>query len=370
MDERQQQLMAAADALRAWIHIQKAGWNAVPTPLHMAALVALPDAAPPIETDLLPDDGAAATPPAIRLPSVDIAAGLTRVARAIGGAGRRFGPVVARAWRPAAAAVAIVALAGLARSSWPAWSGAMKARLAAAGRQVRAFERPSPPAPAAAPAARVKPAAAAVRRSGRLQIESNPSGAAVVLDGKERGMTPLTLNGVSAGTHTILLTSDAGSVQRVVTVGADTVTQVNEAIFSGWLHVSSSLELQLSEGGHVLRLDDSNQVLLPPGPHELRFENSRVAFVDTRKVDVQPGATTTIEVEPRPSKLTVTATEPAEVLIDGTLVGGTPLTDYAVQVGTREIVVRNAAGAQKKSLVTVTVEPMRMAVEFDSVDSR
>jgi hypothetical protein len=60
----------------------------------------------------------------------------------------------------------------------------------------------------------------------------------------------------------------------------------------------------------------------------------------------------------------VTASEPAEVLVDGVRAGDAPLADFPVDVGTREIVVRRAAGGERRVTVTITVKPYTLNVDF------
>ena len=145
-----------------------------------------------------------------------------------------------------------------------------------------------------------------------------------------------------------MLQTDQGSVRRTVAVTADQAALVSESIYAGWLKLFAPFELQIAEGTRAFRLDEQNQVLLPPGPHELRFENRALGYSETRRVEIEPGKTTSLSLVPPPSTLTVTSTTPAIVLIDGDQAGETPLTDHPVALGTRDIVVRSAAGAGTK----------------------
>jgi hypothetical protein len=200
--------------------------------------------------------------------------------------------------------------------------------------------------------------------TGRLQVESNPAGARVLIDGRDRGETPLTVEDLAVGSHKVIIRAAEGSVQRTVAITAAHTTQVNEAIFSGWLHVSSPIELQMSEGQRAIRLDDSNQALLAPGSHEVRFENRALGFHEVHRVEVRPGDTTSISLEPRPSPLSVTASEAATVSIDDERVGETPLVDYPVKIGTRDVTVTSASGDVRRQTITVTVQPARVDVDF------
>jgi PEGA domain-containing protein len=66
------------------------------------------------------------------------------------------------------------------------------------------------------------------------------------------------------------------------------------------------------------------------------------------------------------SALTVTATQPAEVFIDGERVGETPLTSRPINLGTRDVVVKSASGGERKFTITVTVDPVRIDVDFST----
>jgi hypothetical protein len=202
------------------------------------------------------------------------------------------------------------------------------------------------------------------KRTGRLQVNSDPAGARVLIDGKQRGFTPLLLDDLTVGPHAVVLETVKGSVRRTVTVADGRTAQISESIYSGWVHVSAPIEVTVSEGGRALRLDDRNLILLSPGPHDLQVDNGPLGYRDTQRVDVKPGETTRISIVPPPSKLTVTSTLPAEVLIDGERVGETPLTDHPVALGTRDIVVRNAPGTERLVTITVTVKPVQVDIDF------
>jgi hypothetical protein len=57
-------------------------------------------------------------------------------------------------------------------------------------------------------AAETTPAAASTEAAGRVLVRSSPAGARVVLDGREVGMTPVTVRARSFGTHLVRVTRD------------------------------------------------------------------------------------------------------------------------------------------------------------------
>ena len=218
-------------------------------------------------------------------------------------------------------------------------------------------------APAVEPA-KGRASAAPRRATGGLRVVSTPAGARVMVDGKARGVTPLTLSDLNPGNHEVALASDAGTVHRTVTVAANETAQVDESIFSGWLAVYAPFEITIAESGRMLRPDERNQILLPPGVHELRIANKTLAYEATWSVEIKPGEKTNLRVTPEPSTLTVTASEAAEVLLDGARLGETPLNAAPVPLGTHELVVKRAAGGERRFTITVGVKPFTLNVDF------
>jgi hypothetical protein len=211
--------------------------------------------------------------------------------------------------------------------------------------------------------AKVTPKPAAIA-TGSLRVTSTPSGARVLVDGKPRGVTPLNLTDLSTGRHEVTLQSDAGSVQRTVTVTTTAATVVDEAIFSGFVTVYAPFDVTVSEKGRVLRADDRHQIMLPPGAHELRVFNRALAYDVVRRVEVKPGGATNLQLTPDPSALTVTAAETAEVWVDGSRIGDTPLNAAPIPLGIHDIVVKRAGGGERRFTVTVGTKPVTLNVAF------
>jgi len=208
-----------------------------------------------------------------------------------------------------------------------------------------------------------KPAAPA-RPVGTLHVESTPSGAQVMVDGKPRGTSPATIPDLAPGRHEIVIRSVEGAVRRTVSIAAGETAEVNESIFSGWVVVYAPFEVTIGEGARVLRPDERNQVMLPPGVHELRVANRTLAYESAHRVEVKPGEGTTLRITPPPSTLTVTAAEAAEVWLDNARIGDTPVSGAPVPLGTHELVVRRAAGGERRYTVTIGAAPFTLNVDF------
>jgi hypothetical protein len=195
-------------------------------------------------------------------------------------------------------------------------------------------------------------------------VHTDPPGAKVLVDGVERGVTPLTLDDLAVGAHAVVLERANGSIERTVSVNATELTRVNEMIFPGWITVYSPFTLNITEGSRPIRLDDRNQVMLPSGAHELRFENRALGYEEVRRVDVRSGAVTSLSIVPPRSSLSVTSTAPAEVWLDGTSAGQTPLNALPVELGTREVLVRTPDGDVRRFAITVTTKPVVLDANF------
>jgi hypothetical protein len=223
--------------------------------------------------------------------------------------------------------------------------------------------------PAVKPTETRPPAAAAAstgarKATGGLRVKTTPTGARVLVDGKARGITPLTLSDLSPGNHEVSLESNVGTINRSVTIAANETAEIDESIFSGWVAVYAPFEVVISENGRVLRPDERNQFLLPPGIHQIRLTNKRLAYDSAQRVEVKPGETIALRLTPDPSTLTVTASEAAEVWLDGARVGETPLNAVPVPLGSHDLLVKRAAGGERRFPITIGVPPFTLHVDF------
>ncbi|MGE3957054.1 MAG: PEGA domain-containing protein [Vicinamibacterales bacterium] len=199
---------------------------------------------------------------------------------------------------------------------------------------------------------------------GSLRVEARPTPARVLVDGKERGTVPLTIADLAVGTHTVQIDSAEGSVRRKVEIAEGRTETLTEEIFPGWLHVSSPVEVTVVDGRQTVQLDASNRVLLKPGPHTIRLQNTTLQIAETRQVMIEPGGTARVSLDPPPSTLTVTGSIGAEVFVDGTKAGETPLTDYRIALGSHDVMVVDRSGVSRHATVTVTTRPALLDVAF------
>ena len=334
-------MIAAAQAAASWARARRATWTTVPLPRPVTPATAAPNVQPYV--DLLEPEAAEvetvifptpAPPPAPPPPPPKPE--------------RSIGPWMVRG-AIAAGVVIPIALAG----AYFMRGGLTTMRDNAAARPTPA---PATPAPKPAP----------TKSTGVLKVTSTPEGARVVVDGRDRGVTPLSIDDIAVGAHIVSIEAKTGSVERSVMITADNVAQLDEQIFDGWVAIFSPVELVISENGRVMRPDDHNEIMLPPGTHRLRFTNSKLAYDETKPIVIKPGERNAYTVTPPRSSVSVSVSggEAAEVFLDGTKIGDAPVNAVPAAIGTHDLVVKRASGAQKRIAITVTVKPFAVAVDF------
>ncbi|PYR89284.1 MAG: hypothetical protein DMF84_25130 [Acidobacteria bacterium] len=219
----------------------------------------------------------------------------------------------------------------------------------------------SKPTPSTASAAISTPAPSST--AGQIVVATQPPGARVLLDGKAVGESPVTLQTVTPGRHTVTLITESGSVKKTVRVEAGRSLSLDIPIFSGFAAISAPIVVEVAEGGRLLGTSE-NQIMLPPGRHQLRFTNNALNYQGTQTVEIEPGEVYKVSLEPRGSA-NINAQPWAEVWIDGVRVGETPIANVSIALGVREIVFRNPQFGERKLVTTITGgPPAALSVDF------
>lgn len=242
--------------------------------------------------------------------------------------GPRFG------WMAASAAV-LMAAAG-----WAVWAGVVQVPGLTFGRDA------SPPAVGAAGQV----------DGGVLEVTSAPGGARVTIDGQMYGTTPLTVEALPVGEHSVLLESDAGSLRRTVHIEAGQTTTVAESIYAGWVAIFAPVQLEIRESGRSIGTTEDGRIMLAAGPHELELVNQRLAYRVPLTIDIPPGEVVAHSVELPAIGVAITAEPWAEVSIDGEPVGRTPLTDVQVLIGTRQVLFVHPEHGEQRATITVSLD--------------
>jgi hypothetical protein len=325
---------------------------AVPAPVPVPQPIRLVPTPPPVTVVVAPTPVAAAPAP-LRIKAED-PAGYTRPrriltdvvdeparSRAFGGSGTA-GPGVR--WKIAAAAGIILAVGAF------------------AGRPYLSGLTDGPAVAEAAPPVTPAPVAASTDVGG-LQIDTQPAGAAVLLNGEDVGRTPLKLDNVKPGRHVVTLTTDSASVRRTVRIEAGKVVTLDVAVYSGWVAIYSPVPLHVSEAGRSLGTTDSTRIMLSPGRHELTLTNRELGYSSRQTVEIVPGEERVLNIEPK-GTVNVNALPWAEVWVDGTRMGETPIANLEVPLGTREFVFKHPTYGERRLTTTITAKAPPISVDL------
>ena len=133
------------------------------------------------------------------------------------------------------------------------------------------------------------------------------------------------------------------------------------AAMAGFVAVFAPFDISISNASQPLTVDDRGRAMLPSGKYRLRFQNREIGYDETRAVEVRPTETTTINLVPR-TPLNVTASEAAEVLVDGERTGETPFRGR-IPYGAHTVTIRTAGG-ERQFQIEATMKPVQLEVDF------
>jgi hypothetical protein len=229
--------------------------------------------------------------------------------------------------------------------------------------------------------------------TGRLGVSSSPAGAAILIDGQPRGVSPAELSDLAAGDHELILDLNGARTRQPVTIAAGTLTKVDVKLgpgaqgagvqaagaapgapgavdpasavpTMGALQVKVPFEMQVFEGATLVGVT-SNRLPLPPGPHDLRIVSETLAFESRLHAEIFVGKTTRLPVSLPNGSISLNATPWAEVWIDGQKVGETPIGNYGLPIGPHEIVFKNPDLGEQHHAATVTAAtPVKLSVDL------
>lgn len=205
-----------------------------------------------------------------------------------------------------------------------------------------------------------------------LRITTQPAGLRVMVDGVQRGVSPVTIEDVEPGTHKVQVLGGASTIERTVDVaGGEAAAVIITAATTpagpaaGWLTVTSPVPLQIREGGDIIGTSAASKIMLPAGRHELTLVNDSIGFTDTRTVQVSAGSSASIKVDLPNAPLSINALPWAEVWLDGKRLGETPIGNLQVRLGVHDIVFRHPELGERKQTITVTAgAPARVSVDM------
>jgi hypothetical protein len=237
--------------------------------------------------------------------------------------------------------------------------------------------------------------------TGSVTVTSSPSGSPVKIDGTESGVTPLTAS-IAAGNHLIevgageklrgqylSVTGGGSASMHIELVAATPPAAAGQAkgpssasspaaraangeraasaapLATGWMSITSGIPMQVLDKGKVVGTSEMARILLPAGEHEFDLVNDGLGYRVTRKVEINAGHTTNVELTLPMGSLSVNALPWAEVWIDGQRAGETPIGNFSIAIGNHEVLFRHPDfGEQRRTVAVGAAAPARIGVDM------
>ena len=132
----------------------------------------------------------------------------------------------------------------------------------------------------------------------------------------------------------------------------------------GGITVTSSIELQVFKDGKLVG-STSGPLAVNEGSQSLEFINETLGFRFQQTVNVKGGQMTAVKIAVPNGRISINALPWAEVTINGTAHGETPLANLSLPIGTHEVVFKHPQFGERKQTVVVKVDGLvRVTQDF------
>lgn len=218
------------------------------------------------------------------------------------------------------------------------------------------------------------PAAAAAGAS-ELRIRTEPIGAAVTVDGRYVGRTPVSVSDLTPGPHTVVMKHDVGMATEQVLIEEGKAASLYVPLAArpaggvgaaGWISVvGAAADVQLFENGRLLGSNRIDRIMLPVGRHELDIVNEALGYQERRTVQVTAGQVSAINLKWPTGGLSINAVPWAQAFVDDSPVGETPIANIQVAIGQHEITFRHPQfGEQRRTVTVVAGQTAKVGIDL------
>jgi PEGA domain len=200
-----------------------------------------------------------------------------------------------------------------------------------------------------------------------IVLDSMVPGDAVIVNGQQVGVTPMTLTlspdvrSIAVQTRASEATAPSGMPAVVPAAdsapnpaaAANAIALASARERRGGLRIVSTVEVQVLEGERVLGSTADGPIVTTAGRHELDFINSAVGYRSRQVVDIKAGQIVRMTVTMPDGRVSINAVPWAQVLINGTSVGDTPLANLSLAAGEHQITFRHPQLGEQTQRVMV-----------------
>jgi len=121
----------------------------------------------------------------------------------------------------------------------------------------------------------------------------------------------------------------------------------------GFLTAFSRIPMDVYSDGKRIGTTEDGQLLIASGTHQIEFVSERFHYRAVASLTIPAGHVLPYTVALPSAEVQITTTPGAEIWIEGERIGVAPLEQVHVPIGTREIVVRDSDGAEKRQVIEV-----------------
>jgi hypothetical protein len=207
-------------------------------------------------------------------------------------------------------------------------------------------------------------AAAATASASELRIRTEPLGAAVTVDGRYVGRSPVSVSDLTPGPHTVVMKHDAGTATEQVLIEQGKAASLFVPLAvrpttgvgaAGWIAVvGAAADVQLFENGKLLGSNRIDRIMLPVGRHDIEIVNESLGYQERRTVQIAAGQVSSVALKWPTGGLSINAVPWAQAFVDESPVGETPIANIQVAIGQHEITFRHPQFGERRQFVTVT----------------
>jgi hypothetical protein len=146
----------------------------------------------------------------------------------------------------------------------------------------------------------------------------------------------------------------------------DVVAQAAARQRSGGVRLAAPIELTVFEGDRLLGTTADGPIVTTAGAHQLDLVNTGLGYRSRQAVTIRAGVITPLTLPTPMGRININAQPWAQVLIDDSPLGETPLANVSVPLGTHQITFRHPQLGERRETVIVRADTIaRVSTAFD-----